>query len=145
MSNSSFFDVQKHNHVARELSKFTSAIPNPVKATSHAVEDHVAEFRYNKYVKEAKREAKRLSQHESGHNFRLDCEHIQSNSIPEYEEVMEDWRVRDQQAWLDELKKRELARRRTTVEETRPSDLSVGWNFDEEERMKGLEQTVIPS
>ena len=46
---------------------------------------------------------------------------------------------------MDELKKRELARRRTTVEETRPSDLSVGWNFDEEERMKGLEQTVIPS
>jgi len=93
-------------------------IPNPVSATSHIIEDHIAEFKFGHASRAAKREAKR-SAHRSSNPWSLDAAQIRAMSIPENEEDSEEWRQRDQKAWEAELKKREAARR--------SSDLSHDW------------------
>lgn len=105
---------RRHNH---HLTKIVSSMPNPVRITSNTIEDHVAEFRYQHNARAAKREARRISQHaHSPHRWNPENECPRSTSKPGYEEVIEDWKERDEQAWADELKKRELARRRTVTQ-----------------------------
>lgn len=43
----------------------------------------------------------------------MDVQLQRGHSIPEeqYEEVVEDWKERDQQAWAEELRKREAAKK----------------------------------
>lgn len=97
--------MQSHKHHHHHLIHRAS-IPNPV----HAVQDHVSEFRYGHTARSAKREA---SQSSSTHPWSLDASLAKRHeSIDEqYEEVIEDWRERDEKAWAEELKKREKARR----------------------------------
>lgn len=107
--------MQSHN---RHHSIHRPAIPNPV----HMVQDHVSEFKFGHTSRSAKREARKST----SHPWSMDASLARHSSIPEerYEEVVEDWKEKDEQAWAEELRKREAARRSyggfvaTTVEQT---------------------------
>lgn len=88
-----------HHHIHRP------SVPNPV----HMVSEHVSEFKFGHTARSAKREASKSS----SHPWSLDASLARANSIPEekYEEVVEDWKERDEQAWAAELRKRDAARR----------------------------------
>lgn len=109
-STGSFFEIQKHNYI-HAFHNVTSRIPNPLTATAHAVEDHIAEFRYGHVSRVAKREARHSSQH-SARPWTVDTEMLKSIPIPEADETDEQRREEDQKAWEAELTKRELARKR---------------------------------
>lgn len=97
-----YMQSHKHNHHIHRPS-----IPNPV----HAVQDHMSEFRYGHTARSAKREARKSS----SHPWSLEASMARGGSIVEeqYEEVVEDWKEKDQQAWAEELRKREAATRRS--------------------------------
>lgn len=99
--------MQSHRH---SHSTHRSSVPNPV----HMVQDHVSEFRFGHAARSARREARKSS---SSHPWSLDAQMARGNSITEekYEEVVEDWKERDEQAWAEELRKREAARRSCSV------------------------------
>jgi len=124
-SNGSFLDIRKSIHSVQKLQH----IPNPVIATSHVIEDHIAEFKYGHASRAAKREAQRSSQH-SGHPWSANAAHIRAMSIPESEESAEEWKERDQKAWEAEVKKREAARKSADLSR----DWVGGWTADFEER-----------
>lgn len=85
------------------------SLSNPI----HTVEDRIANFRFNHAAKAAKRDAKRLAEHNAQDSSKHGPLRRQSpvHKTAEYEEINEDWTERDAQAWADELKKREAARR----------------------------------
>ena len=106
----SFLEVRKHEHY-NLLPKYIPSLPNPV----HSVEDHIAAFRFRHAARAAKRDARRLSEHRAKERTGSSAvEHQQQSRVetmPDCEEVAEDWTERDAQAWADELKKREAAKR----------------------------------
>lgn len=85
-------------------------LPNPFTATVHVVEDHITELKYGHMSRVAKREARRSSQH-SEHAWSISADTVREMSVPESDEVAEEWKERDQKLWEAELKKRELARK----------------------------------
>lgn len=95
-----YMQHKHHHHIHRP------SIPNPV----HTVQDHVSEFKYGHAARSAKKEARKSS---SSHPWSMDASLARRHeSIDErYEEVIEDWREKDEQAWAEELRKRERARR----------------------------------
>lgn len=97
---SDYMQSHKHYHHIHKPS-----VPNPM----HMVQDHISEFRFGHTSRSAKREARKSS---SSHPWTIDASLARKSSIPEeqYEEVIEDWKERDEQAWAEELKKRETAR-----------------------------------
>lgn len=106
----SFLEVRKHEHHDL-LPKYIPSLPNPV----HSVEDHIAAFRFGHAARAAKRDARRLSEHKAKQRTGSSPVEYQQQSrvktMPDYEEVAEDWTERDAKAWADELKKREAAKR----------------------------------
>lgn len=90
---------QHHHHIHKP------SVPNPV----HTVQDHISEFRYGHTARSAKREASKSTPHP----WSLEAASARAHpSIDErYEEVVEDWKEKDEQAWAEELRKRERARR----------------------------------
>jgi len=127
-STGSFLDIKKLSHSVQKLPH----IPNPVSATSHVIEDHIAEFKYGHASRAAKREARRSSQH-SGSPWNHGAAHVRAMSIPESEESAEEWKERDQKAWEAELKKREAARKSTDSSR----DWVGGWTANSEESNGG--------
>lgn len=94
-----YMQSHKHHH-------HRPSIPNPMRA----VHDHMAELRYGHAARSAKREASKSQPRP----WNLDASLARgiSGVIEEkYEEIVEDWKERDEQAWAEELKKREKARR----------------------------------
>ena len=122
-STASFLDAKKHNYTGH-----TSTLPNPISATAHIIEDHVAEFRFGHAARSAKREARKSSGN-SDHRWSRDAAQIRSMSIPESEEVGEEWRESDQKSWEVELEKREAARVRRDMRR----DWVGGWASAAEE------------
>lgn len=91
---------QHHHHHFHKPS-----VPNPV----HTVQDHIAEFRFGHTARSAKREASKSSPHP----WSLEASSVRAHpsTDEQYEEVIEDWKERDEQAWAEELRKRERARK----------------------------------
>lgn len=126
-SSGSFFEVRKHNHHGF-VPKHLPSLPNPV----HAVEDHIAEFRFGHAARSAKRDAKRLAEYQAqksaGSSGRSVQHHSPVDTIQESEETTIDWREHDERAWADELKKREAARRMSC---DTCGGWSGGWTMDQ--------------
>lgn len=113
---SSFFDVRTYSRVA-------TALP---RATTHSIDDHIANYQYNKSARAAKKEAQRLAEHEhKPRRFTLNAAQPQAIIEEEDVEVMnEGLKGQDEKAWAEELRKREAARQRCVS----PDSWEGGWS-----------------
>lgn len=107
-STGSFLEVHKHDG-----KMLLSHIPNPMTAAVHIVEDHVVELRYGHTSRQAKRDARKLSQ-ASSKPWQIDAEMLRTMSIPEADEIDAQEKEEMQKAWEAELTRRQLASRSCT-------------------------------